>query len=55
MLVLLGALAVAFPRALWFFDHGWRYKNAEPSALALGLNRAVGVLALIAGLICFFV
>lgn len=54
VLVLLGALA-AFPRALWYLDRGWRYKNAEPSALALGLNRAVGVLALIAGVICFFV
>lgn len=55
VLVLLGALAAAFPRALWYLDRGWRYKNAEPSALALGLNRAVGVLALIAGVICFFV
>lgn len=54
LLILFGAFEAGWPRASWYLGHGWRYKNAEPSALALGLGRAVGVLMIVIGIICFF-
>lgn len=55
LLVLFGILETAFPKASWYLGHGWRYKNAEPSDLAIGLGRAVGILMIVIGIICFFV
>lgn len=55
VLLVLGGLYAAFPRAFWFMSHGWRYKNAEPSELVIGLNRAAGVFAAIVGVICLLV
>lgn len=55
VLVLFGVLETAFPQASWWLSHGWRYKNAEPSDLALGLGRTVGIIMILAGIICFFV
>lgn len=55
LLVLFGVLEAAFPQASWWLSHGWRFKNAEPSDLALGLGRTVGVIMILIGIICFFV
>lgn len=55
LLVALGAFQTASPRTSWYISHGWRYKNAEPSDLALGLGRVGGVIIIIIGIICFFV
>lgn len=55
VLVLFGVLETAFPQASWWLSHGWRFKNAEPSDLVLGLGRVVGVIMIIVGVICFFV
>lgn len=55
LLLIFGILEAACPKVSWYLGHGWRYKNAEPSDLALGLGRAVGVLMVVTGVICFFV
>lgn len=55
LLVIFGILEAAFPRVSWWLSHGWRFKNAEPSDLALGLGRMAGVIMILAGIICFFV
>lgn len=55
LLVIFGIFEAAFPQVSWWLSHSWRYKNAEPSDLALGLGRAVGVIMIIVGIICFFV
>ena len=55
LLVIFGIFEAVFPQASWWLSHGWRYKNAEPSELALGLGRMTGVIMVIAGIICFFV
>lgn len=55
LLVLFGVVEAVFPKGSWWLSHGWRYKNAEPSDLALGLGRAVGVGMILVGVICFFV
>lgn len=54
LLALLGLLHAAFPQFFWYINHGWRYKNAEPSDAALGVARIVGVLAALLASGCFF-
>ncbi len=51
LLLLIGAINTAFPRAAWYLEMGWKLKDAEPSEAALGANRAAGVLALVIGVI----
>lgn len=55
LLVGLGIFEAVSPRTSWYLSYGWRYKNAEPSDLALGLGRVAGVVMIIVGIICFFV
>ncbi len=55
LLLIFGVLEAAFPQASWWLSHGWRFKDAEPSDLALGLGRATGIVMILAGIICFFV
>lgn len=55
LLVIFGVLEAAFPQTFWWLSHGWRFKDAEPSDMAIGLGRASGVIMVIAGIICFFV
>ncbi len=52
LLLGLGVWALAAPRSLWWLSSGWRYRNAEPSDLALGLYRGLGAAFLIGGIIC---
>lgn len=54
-LLMFGIVEAVFPRGSWWLSHGWRYKNAEPSDLALGLGRTTGIIMILAGIICFFV
>lgn len=53
-LICVGIFNAAFPKAAWFMGHGWRYKNAEPSELALAMPRVAGIIAVIAGIIMLF-
>ena len=54
LLIPLGILQAVFPQAFWFVNHGWKYKDAEPSELALGLGRAGGAVIALIGLIMLF-
>ena len=50
LLLIIGGINTAWPQAAWYLETGWKIKDAEPSELALGVNRVVGVvLLLIAG------
>ena len=55
ILLVLGIFNTAVPQAAWYLEYGWRYKDAEPSDLALGLNRLGGAVAIIAAVILIFV
>ena len=55
ILVLLGIFSIAAPETVWYLEHGWRYKDAEPSDLALGMNRVGGVVEIIVAIILLFV
>ena len=46
-----GIFLFACPEIAWFWESGWRYKDAEPSALALSATRISGVVAVIIGII----
>ena len=51
ILLLIGIVYAVWPQKLWFISWGWRYKNAEPSDLAIGVFRVAGVIIGIIGLI----
>lgn len=53
-LVVLGILNVIFPRWFWDIQYGWRYKNAEPSDIAISVQRLGGIVAIIVGFILMF-
>lgn len=59
-LVLFGLVCTAIglwqsisPDSVWYLRHGWKFRNAEPSDIALGLTRLGGGLAIIIGVIAF--
>lgn len=54
LLIALGLFPAAAPRAAWTLSYGWRFKDAEPSELALGVNRVCGVATILLGIFCFF-
>ena len=54
LLLALGAFLLIAPYWVWYIGYGWRFKNAEPSDLALGLNRACGVILLIIAVVMIF-
>ena len=46
-----GIFLLACPEVAWYWQSGWRYKNAEPSDIALSVTRISGVVAIIIGII----
>lgn len=54
LLLVVGVFNTVWPHAAWYMEYGWRCKNAEPSGLALGLNRFGGIIAIIAAIIATF-
>ena len=54
LLIPVGLFLLISPRTVWYLSHGWRFKNAEPSDLALGLNRLGGGAALVIGVLLLF-
>ncbi len=51
LLIGAGLLNVVRPRAGWYLSTGWKFRNAEPSDLALFVGQATGILLVIAGII----
>jgi len=55
IIAIVGIFNIVSPYSAWYLEYGWRYKNAEPSDTALGLNRVVGVIAVVAAVVLLFV
>lgn len=55
ILILLGAVHAISPHTMWYLSYGWHFKDAEPSDLALFAERAGGIVAIVAGVVCLFV
>jgi len=50
LVILLGAVNIFVPEIGWYISYGWRYKNAEPSNVALSLGRISGVILTVVGI-----
>lgn len=53
-LLAVGIFHSVSPHTAWYLEYGWRYKDVEPSELALGLNCVGGVVAIIVAIIMIF-
>lgn len=51
VILAIGLVIAIWPKVAWYLRLGWRFKNAEPSGLALGVERVTGVILVIAGFI----
>lgn len=55
LLLAVGIFNTVSPYNAWYLAYGWRYKDAEPSDLALGEARFGGIVALVVAVIMIFV
>lgn len=55
LLIAIGAFNAFSPYNAWYWEYGWRFKDAKPSDTALGVHRASGVIAIIVGLFIIFI
>lgn len=54
LLTAVGAFYALRPKNAWFLSFGWRFKNAEPSELALKVNRFIGILIIVIAVVILF-
>lgn len=50
IVILLGILNLLAPYVGWYMSIGWKLRDAEPSDLALAMNRISGVFMIIVGI-----
>ena len=43
----LGIFMTVSPYTIWYWSHGWKYKDAEPTDAFLGWTRALGIIVII--------
>lgn len=53
LLIIGGILNITNPKLSFYLSKGWRFKNAEPSELYLGLTKLSGIVLIIAAIIVF--
>lgn len=51
VVLIFSIIAIFSPRTPWYLSTGWKFKEAEPSDFALGMNRFLGVIAAIVSVI----
>jgi hypothetical protein len=54
LFVLCGLFGAISPRTAWYLEIGWQLRDAEPTELALILNRIIGIAFCIVGLVILF-
>ena len=54
VLLVIGGFALAAPQVTWYLEYGWRFKDAEPSDLALWVNRVIGFIVIVFAVVWFF-
>lgn len=52
--IVIGLFYLLGPRAAWYLSNGWKFKDSEPSDGILILNRVLGAILLIIGLLKIF-
>ena len=51
VLVGIGLFSIVSPQTAWYLSDGWKFKDAEPSEMALGITRFGGGVAVLFGII----
>lgn len=51
LFLIVGILNIVSPLSSWYLSYGWRYKNSEPSDIALVLCRVSGVICIIIAIV----
>ena len=51
VVIVLGIFTAANPEDAWYWSNGWRFKDAEPSDLALAMSRIGGIVMIISGVL----
>ncbi len=54
-LLALGIWGISAPKSIWWLNHGWRFKNAEPSELSLAVYRIIGGLEVLFAILTLLV
>lgn len=54
IILLIGLFLVTFPDMTWYLSYGWRYKDAEPSDMALIFERIGGIGLIIFAIVVLF-
>ena len=54
ILLAVGIFNTVSPYNAWYLEYGWRYKDAEPSELALGMARFGGIVAIVVAVCMIF-
>ena len=55
ILFISGLFGTISPETSWMLSYGWRYKDVEPSELALVAQRAGGIIAIAISIFMFLV
>ncbi|WP_069650123.1 DUF6199 family natural product biosynthesis protein [Caloranaerobacter ferrireducens] len=54
LFIALGIIGILSPKISWYLSIGWKLKEAEPSKIALVINRILGVILFVVGIITLF-
>ena len=54
VLLAIGIFNAVSPQTAWYLSDGWKYKDAEPSEMALGMTRFGGIVAIIIAVFMMF-
>lgn len=50
LIIIASVCSIIWPKTIWYLTEGWRYKNVEPSDLALTMIRVGGIAGILWGL-----
>ena len=54
VLIAIGVVNFILPKAAWYISSGWRNRETEPSETTLKASRIVGLIAIVAGIVTYF-
>ena len=52
--IFVGIFYLISPKSAWQMSHGWKPKRTEPPARMLKINRVLGGVFIVIGILCFF-
>ena len=55
ILLIIGFWNLISPYSSWYISYGWKYKNAEPSNIAINLTRTIGILIILLTVVFIFI